>query len=115
MLTLDAIMKAKDYREADVDVPEWGGAVKCRTLSMAARYEISERSVIDKGGKPTVDNVKFAAGTLAHGVVDPKMSFDEAMKVIAEHPPETVQILVDEVWRLSGLREEIAKNESSPA
>lgn len=110
MLTLEAIHKAKDYRESDVEVPEWGGAVKCRTLSMAARYEISERSVIDKGGKPGVDNVKFAAGTLAHGVIEPKMSFDEAMEVIKTHSPEAIQRLVDEVWKLSGLAEAVAKN-----
>lgn len=106
MLTLDAIQKARDFKEADLEVAEWGGAVKLRTLSMAARYEISEQAI--KDGK--VDSVKFAAGTLAHGVVEPKMTYEDALGVVNSHAPEPIQRIVDEVWKLSGLTEQIAKN-----
>ena len=106
MLTLEAIHGAKDFKEADVEVPEWGGAVTVRTLSMAARYEIGERSL--KDGK--VDNAKFAAGTLAGGIVEPKMTYEDALKVVDGHSPEPIQRLVDEVWKLSGLTEQVAKN-----
>ena len=106
MLKLEEIHGAKDFKESDVEVPEWGGAVKVRTLSMAARYEISERSL--KDGK--VDTIKFAAGTLASGIVEPKMTYEDALKVVEGHSPEPIQRLVDEVWKLSGLTEQIAKN-----
>jgi len=106
MLTIEAIQTAKDYKEADVEVPEWGGVVKVRTLSMAARYEISEQSM--KGG--VVDNMKFAAGSLAHGVVDPKMTYAQTLELLSKHSPEPIQRIVDAVWKLSGLTEEVAKN-----
>lgn len=106
MLKLDEIHKAKDFRESEVAVPEWGGTVKCRTLSMAARWEIGQKSM--NGDK--VDNVKFAAGTMQHGLIEPVMTYDEAVKVINEHHPAPIQRIVDEVWRLSGLTEAVAKN-----
>lgn len=108
MLTLEAIHGAKDFKESEVDVPEWGGKVKVRTLSMAARYFISEVSL--KANKTEVDSVKFAAGTLCHGVVEPKMGYEDAVKVVDSHASEPIQRIVDEVWRLSGLSESVAKN-----
>ena len=110
MLTIEDIHKAKDFLESEVDVPEWGGKVMVRTLSMASRYSISEQSMVEKGKSREVDTIKFAAGTLEHGLVSPKMTAGDALKVVREHSPEPIQKLVDEIWRLSVLKEAVAKN-----
>ncbi len=42
-LTADAILAAEDFNYADVDCPEWGGAVRVRSLSGGQRSVITQR------------------------------------------------------------------------
>lgn len=106
MLKLDEIKTAKDFREEVVSVPEWGGEVRVRTLSMGARYEIS--TISEKAGG--VDTLKFAASTMAHGVSDPVMTYDQALEVIKTRAPEPIQRIIDAVWAVSGIAEATIKN-----
>lgn len=107
ILTAEAVAAAKDYEETLVQVPEWGGEVKVRTLSMGARYEMNKRAV--KDGK--VDNAIFTSATLEFGVVEPKLTRDQAEKIVAERADAPIQRIVDEIWRLSGLKEVDAKKD----
>lgn len=106
MLTAEAIGAAKDYEEAVVAVPEWGGEVRVRTLSMGARYEINTRSV--SNGK--MDNAKFAAATIEFGVVEPKLTKEQAEKIVAERAHDPINRLIGRIWELSGIKEQAAKN-----
>lgn len=107
-LTAEAILGAKDFKEMLVEMPEWGGAVKVRTLSMGARYEISANARDAKGAR---DNTAMAISTLVHGVVEPKLTREQAQQIVATKPLETVDKVLDAVWRLSGILEgEAAKN-----
>ena len=110
MLTVEQIHGAKDFKESVVEVPEWGGPVRIRTLSMAARYEITEKSMRVTAGGREDDNTKFAAATLHLGVIEPKLTYEDAQKIIAAHSFEPIQKLVDEIWKISGMKEDSAKN-----
>lgn len=53
MLTRDSILSAQDLKTEDVDVPEWGGTVKVRVFSGAARDRLDAflAKVVDQSGK----------------------------------------------------------------
>jgi hypothetical protein len=51
MLNRDAILKASDLKTVDLDVPEWGGAVRLRTMTGFARQEYY-RTTATKDGTP---------------------------------------------------------------
>ena len=115
MLTLDAIKTAKDYREQELDIPEWSGSIKIRTLSMGARYDIAEFSLVQKGKERVVDNKLFAIATLCHGVVDPKINEQQAAEIIEQRSPESIQRILDGIWKISDLTESEIKNGLPPA
>ena len=51
MLTRDQILKALDLKTADVEVPEWGGTIRVRTMTGTDRANFLKIST-DKDGKP---------------------------------------------------------------
>jgi hypothetical protein len=51
LLTKDSILKASDLKTADVDVPEWGGKVRVRTMTGADRQAFY-KSNTSKDGMP---------------------------------------------------------------
>lgn len=68
LLTKDQIFAADDLRYENVDVPEWGGAVRVSVMTGAIRDKY-EGSLYDIRSKiQTVDNLR--ARFLAHCVVD---------------------------------------------
>ena len=50
MLTRDAILGAGDLKRQEVEVPEWGGKVTVRAMTVAERNEFVRRST---AGEPT--------------------------------------------------------------
>lgn len=113
-LTAEQLLAAKDFVEEHVDVPEWGGCVKVRTLSMGARYRIAEGSATLKGREQRVDSVRLAVLTLLHGIVDPKLTEEQAI-LLAEKNASAVERVIQAIWRASALDTETAKNESPRA
>lgn len=108
-LTLEGILKAKDVIEKEIDVPEWEGKVKVRTLSLSGRYAINEYAMINDGKLKKVDPIRFAAATLTHGLIEPKVTFEEALK-IAEKNAEVVESILGAIWEVSGLTGDELKN-----
>lgn len=51
MLNRDLILKAKDLKTIDVEVPEWGGSIRLRTMTGQARQEYY-RTTAGKDGTP---------------------------------------------------------------
>ncbi|MBT8199581.1 MAG: phage tail assembly chaperone [Acidimicrobiia bacterium] len=51
LLTRDQILSAEDRPTSDVDVPEWGGTVRIRSLSGAERARIESESQQRSDGK----------------------------------------------------------------
>jgi hypothetical protein len=67
MLTRDQILKASDLKTADVDVPEWGGTIRVRTMTGTDRANFLKIST-DKDGKPK----QFMEALIAATAVDDK-------------------------------------------
>lgn len=109
MLTVDQILGAKDFIEEILEVPEWGGRVKVKTLSMGARYDIAEKSVAGSGQNRRVDSTQLALLTVLHGVVEPKFSAETVLK-LAEKNASAVEKIVAAVWRVSSVEPETIKN-----
>lgn len=102
-LTADAILQARDFVEKEVDVPEWGGVVRVRSLSMGARYEINDRAVRTGGKDQKIDNLAFAACTLEFGLVEPKLTRTQAEQAVKYRASEPINRICAAVWEISGL------------
>ena len=109
-LTADEIVQAKGYPEETIDIPEWGGSVTVRSLSMGARSDIAEKAFTGEGDKRKVDNFKFAILSVKHGLIVPKLTDEQADK-LADKGPEVIERLLAAIWKLSNLSPESAKNE----
>lgn len=53
LLTRDAILKARDISTKDVEVPEWGGTVRVRQMTVAERDEFAKRAKDDANAEST--------------------------------------------------------------
>jgi len=51
LLTKESILKSSDLKTADVDVPEWGGTVRVRTMTGADRQAFYKQTT-SKDGTP---------------------------------------------------------------
>lgn len=49
LLNRSAVLGAVDVKTKDIDVPEWGGAVRVRTMTLAERKEFARRAGEDEG------------------------------------------------------------------
>lgn len=69
LLSREQILEAKDLKTEDVDVPEWGGAVRLRTLTGTERDAFEQSMVETKGGKQRQNLKNFRARLIAKCVV----------------------------------------------
>jgi hypothetical protein len=118
MLTRDAILAAQDFKTVDVEVPEWGGSLRLRTLSVAGRDAV-QAAATDLSGK--VNPTRFAALLIVRTAIDEsgqRLFSDEEANVIAEKGPEAFQRVFDAASKLNGFGAEsvdAAEKNSSPA
>ena len=68
VLTREAILSADDLRAETVDVPEWGGKVRIRTMTGSER-DAFESSLIGTGGKDTSKNLRDLRARFASLVI----------------------------------------------
>ena len=84
LLTADEILSADDRRYEIVDVPEWGGQVRLRSLTGRERDSF-EASLQDRKGKSVKENVEnFRARQVALCAVDEegKLLFTNKQQVV---------------------------------
>lgn len=70
MLSTEQILAASDLVEQVVEVPEWGGAVRIRTMTKGAQIRLRKEATID--GK--VDEERLELLMVVHAVVDPALT-----------------------------------------
>ena len=68
VLTREAILSADDLPAETVDVPEWGGKVRIRTMTGSER-DAFESSLIGTGGKDTSKNLRDLRARFASLVI----------------------------------------------
>jgi len=104
MLTREQILAANDMEYGEVDVPEWGGKVRIRTISSKARQDFQK--MVGKDGKVAPDfmeNLVVAAVCNEEG----KPIFTPAdVKALSEKSSIVIDRIFTEVCRLNGLSQE---------
>lgn len=100
ILTREKILEAQDIQTAIVDVPEWGGSLKVKGLTVGELNHIIKLST----RKGELDTMTSAIFTFVRGVEDPKftdLDVDDLKKKSA-----VVLRVVKEINRLSGITED---------
>jgi phage-related tail fiber protein len=116
LLTKSAILDADDLKHEDVDVPQWGGTVRVRTMTGAERDEF-RNSVNAEGG---VGVGRFAVALLAATLIDEsgaRLFTMDDIDQLAEKSATSIDKPAAMAMRLNGLGgaavEESVKNSAS--
>jgi len=72
LLSKDEILAKSDLPFEDVDVPEWGGTVRVRTMTGTERDSWESSVYINKGESIEINREQFRAQLLARVIVNEK-------------------------------------------
>lgn len=103
LLNREAILAAQDLKTVDKDVPEWGGVVRLRTMTSAARESLGE-SMAGADGK--VDTTAYREKMLAACIVgdDGELLFThEDVAALSGKKADVIQRLFAEAEKLNGM------------
>src|SRR6187551_3218851 len=82
MLTADDIWAADDIEEKVIDVPEWGGSVKIRALTLKQIANVAMKAIrTNAQGVQETQRELSVIMTLQEGMIEPKLSPQEARKL----------------------------------
>lgn len=102
-LTAEDILGADDMPWEVVEVPEWGGSVRVRTLTGAERDRF-ERSIADAKGKVTFDNARAKLVAAAATGEDGRRLFsDQQAEALGKKSARALDRLYVVAARLAGL------------
>src|SRR4051794_28869561 len=106
ILSKDQIWAADDIEEREVEVPQWGGAVRIRSLSLDQVSEIRAHAgkTVKVKGRDTeeIDARLQMAGLLCEGIIEPEMDFEEAKRMMRKSAA-AASIIVQAINEVSGL------------
>lgn len=104
ILSVSDILDAADLAEEVVEIPEWGGAVRVRALTLEEQLAISKAATVN--GEADVERAGLLS--LLHSIVEPKFS-EEHLVLLGKKNGRAVLRVLKVVQRLSGLSEEVVK------
>jgi len=83
ILSAAEIWAAKDIREEEVEVPEWGGSVRVRGLDLVQIAAVADAATKTnrRTGRDETDRKLLMLYTLIEGLVEPKLSYDDAAQL----------------------------------
>lgn len=109
LLTKDAILSANDLVTEDVDVPEWGGTVRVRSISGAER-DAFEQAIVTRKGKSVQTNLaNIRAKMVALCVVDEggqRLFTDADVVALGRKSAAALDRVFSVAQRLAGLTDE---------
>lgn len=109
-LTRDAILGADDTKRAEVEVPEWGGSVTVRQMTVAERGEFARRSA-------TEDHATIGAWLVAKLTVGPNGSAlftPDDVKALEGRNAKAIDRVVGAILKLNRLSDaEVEKAEGN--
>ena len=100
MLTLEQLMalpKAAEVTEV-IEVPDWGGPVTIRAISLAQRDEMRR----DTNANGVHDAGRWDTLVLVNGFADPVLDYDSAAQ-LRQLKLGGIGQVIDRIWELSGL------------
>ncbi len=96
MLSADDIWAAHDIREDTVAVPEWGGQVRIRALTLEQMATLATRATRSSpiAGRPDIiDREQSVALTLVYGMIEPKLTEADVPKLLAKSASAVTRIV----------------------
>lgn len=113
VLTKEQILAAADRATTDIEVLEWGGTVRLRSLSGAERDRFEASVVSGQGRNTTVNMQNMRAKLVALSAVgdDGNPLFTEAdVKALGDKSAKALNRLFEESQKLSGLSDNDVKD-----
>lgn len=106
LLTKDQIMKADDLPFRDIDVPEWGGSVRVRTMTGGER-DAFEAQIYDADSNGIrLNRENFRAKLLSKVLVDgagTRLFSDKEILLLSGKSSKAIQRLFDAAQELNGI------------
>ncbi len=107
LLSRDEILKADDLPHEDVPVPEWGGAVRVRTLPATERDAFESAVAAGRRNGRFMPNFRARLASLAVVGEDGKPLFsEEDVASLGRKSGKALDRVADAAMRLAGLSEE---------
>lgn len=109
LLSRGQILAAEDMPTEIVDVPEWGGSVKVKTLTGAERDAFEARGIIGRGRNREVNIQNIRARLVVETVVDDDCQplFSRAdINALGRKSSKALDRVFNAAMRLSGISEE---------
>lgn len=107
-LDRSAIFAADDTQYEDVDVPEWGGKVRVKSLRANERDAFEASLIAQKGRKTEMTLTNLRAKLAVMVIVDAegkRLFADGDAAMLGERSADVVNRIVDVARRLSGMSE----------
>lgn len=102
LLTVTDILAVNDIVEEDVEVPEWGGAVRIRAFTKARQHQLREMSRDPRTGK--LDEHKLEMQLFIHGVIEPKFEPVQATE-LEQKSAGAIDRILTRIMAISGMTE----------
>lgn len=111
ILTADEIWAAKDIEERIVEVPQWGGAVRIRTLSQKQSAELRRKAtrVNPVTKQSEMDNEALERLIFIEGCVEPQFSITDYGR-ISEKSMAAVTLVLKAIMDASGFSSEAVQD-----
>ena len=104
MLSREDILTANDVVEVIVDVPEWNGSVKIRTMTKAKQLQLRDNATVN--GK--VDGARLEVLMFVAGVIEPQFTAAD-YDALKEKNAKAMDRVLEKIMSSSGLNEESLK------
>lgn len=116
VLTAAEILAADDIEERWIDVPEWKGRVKIRALTLKQMAAAASRATRrnPQTGQDEINRELAALYTLQEGMVDPKLSPQDA-KQVGNKNAGVVSRIVQAINAMGPTQEAVDEAEKSPS
>ncbi len=107
-LTADQILAADDRPVTVLDVPEWGGAVRLRPLSLAEYWEVENRAQIAGRAAPQEKSLAMLQKSVVDADGEP-MFDDESIKALGRKSFKAAERVFVKIIEISDLTGELVE------
>ncbi len=104
MLSREDILMANDVVEVIVEVPEWNGSVKIRTMTKAKQLQLRENASVN--GK--VDGARLEVLMFVAGVIEPQFTAAD-YDALKDKNAKAMDRVLEKIMSSSGLSEDALK------
>lgn len=108
-LSRDAILAVDDVQFEDVEVPEWGGQVRVKSLTGKERDALESSMIVGKGKNANVNLNNLRAKLVARSVVDEdgkRIFTDDDIAALGAKSAAALTRVYEVAQRLSGITQE---------